>query len=496
MSAGDLDPLPGERRVVIVGAGAAGVTVAIRLLARPGGTPVQIVLVDSAPEPGRGKAYATADPRHLLNVTSARMSVDPAHASDFVDWLARSAPPTGTAEAPRGLFGRYLADRLDTAAMAAGRSRLVRVADRVVGLRRQWCDRGQTTLLLSGSPPLTGVDAVVLALGVRPPDARWAPDALRGWPSFVADPWAPAALTGLQDHGAVLLVGTGLTMVDMAISLSGREGTVHAVSRGGALPSVHRPSAGPVTPTFDPAAVGDLPTLRRLIAEHLRRAVRTGADWRAAMDGLRPLTAPMWRSLSDADRMSFLRHDRRHWNVRRHRMPQASAAHLATMRTEGRLRRHRGEVTRIRTRGPDAEVTLSDGTTLDVRAIIDCTGPVMDLRTLGDPLVDDVMRQGITRPGPLGLGMDTDPAGRLLDRTGRAHNDLWTLGSPRIGTLWETTAFAEIRDQASHVADGVLARLHAVDRPQAVPVTSPAGESTHGGSRLSGTPGRSWREHG
>lgn len=454
--------LPGERRVVIVGAGAAGVSVALRLTARRTATPLQIVLVDPAPEPGRGRAYGTSDRRHLLNVGSERMSVDPGRGRDFVDWLAAHSEPVGVGMpgAPRGLFGRYLADRLDTTFRTAGRTRLVRVADRAVGLRRRQCG---LTLLMRGSPPLTDADAVVLALGVRPPDARWAADELRGWSSFVSDPWAPGALTDLPDRGEVLLVGTGLTMVDLAISLSGRVERVHAVSRGGALPAVHRPSAGPIAPAFDPVALGDLPTLRREVTAHLRRA---RADWRAAMDGLRPLTAAMWGALSDADRLQFLRHDRRDWNVRRHRMPMASAAHLAAMRNADRLRRYRGEVTRFRTHGRDADVSLSDGTTLRVRAVVDCTGPAMELRNLGDPLVDDLMRQGVSRAGPLGLGMDTDPDGRLLDRAGRAHGDLWTLGSPRIGSLWETTAFPEIRDQADQVATGVLAhveQLHAAD---------------------------------
>ena len=58
---------------------------------------------------------------------------------------------------------------------------------------------------------------------------------------------------------------------------------------------------------------------------------------------------------------------------------------------------------------------------------------------------------GLCRPGPLGIGIATDPDGGVLTASGRA-GGLHALGSLRRGDLWETTAIPEIRAQAFDLA--------------------------------------------
>lgn len=61
-------------RIAIVGGGATGVLAALHLSrALPAGA-AEIVLIEPAETIGRGLAYATDDPRHLLNVRVANMS--------------------------------------------------------------------------------------------------------------------------------------------------------------------------------------------------------------------------------------------------------------------------------------------------------------------------------------------------------------------------------------------------------------------------------------
>lgn len=98
-----------------------------------------------------------------------------------------------------------------------------------------------------------------------------------------------------------------------------------------------------------------------------------------------------------------------------------------------------------------AEVCLGNGTELTAGTVINCTGVRHDVRRSTDPLVMSLLADGIARPGPLGLGFDTLPDGRV-----RGGAPLWTLGALRRGNLWETTAFPEIRAQASAVARSVL----------------------------------------
>ncbi len=61
---------------------------------------------------------------------------------------------------------------------------------------------------------------------------------------------------------------------------------------------------------------------------------------------------------------------------------------------------------------------------------------------------------------PLGLGLLTDNDGALIGRDGARSNVVFTLGPTRRGTLLETTAIPEIREQAASLARRLLAQIH------------------------------------
>ena len=136
------------------------------------------------------------------------------------------------------------------------------------------------------------------------------------------------------DHDVdVLIVGAGLTAVDIIVQLStqGHRGRIHALSRRGLLPQVHK--AGPA---YAPFLAGEtLPTtvtgaLHRIRSE-VRKAASTGADWRGVVDAIRPQTQGIWRGWSWEQRARFLRHLRPYWEVHRHRLAPEIAAHVETI---------------------------------------------------------------------------------------------------------------------------------------------------------------------
>jgi uncharacterized NAD(P)/FAD-binding protein YdhS len=462
---------PGMRRssVAIVGAGAAGLMVAARLLdqATARNLPLDVRLIDST-EPGRGVAYSTTSPSHLLNVPAGRMSAEPGNVEDFVQWLNRNyEPEVGPGDfAQRRQFGRYLGEYLALVAQrtAAGPARLHRVIDRATELNTE---AGGVRVRLAGGDQLTA-DAAVIATGSSAPNCDWAPEALLRSDRFVADPWSPGVLDELP-AGDVLLVGTGLTMVDMALQLGGNGRVLHAISRRGLLPYPH---ATEVKPPRLPAGIPDsedLAVLRAAVLAHLKNGLRQDRDWRPAFDGLRIVTTDLWTRLSEADRAEFVALDARQWEVRRHRIPPRSAAAIAELRAAGALRvvgAHLAEATE------DAEgllVRLSTGEQLRVGAVINCTGNRMDVTEVADPLVVSLLAAGLARPGPLGLGIDADSEGRVRSASGGRGNPLWTVGPLRRGTLWETTAFPEIRSQSGELAEQLMTELAAKrerDRPR------------------------------
>lgn len=445
--------------VAVVGAGAAGALTTVQLCetATRRRTALDVVLVDPAPEAGRGVAYATPDPRHRLNVPAGGMSAYPDDPGHFLRWLCRHGEPTVTAAdfATRYRYGAYLADTLGQAVVRShGTVSVTRLRARVEHCAA--APGGRVELRLAdGRRP--AADAVVLATGPAAPTAAWAPPALRASARFLGSPWTPGALDApLDSAGDVLLVGTGLTAIDLALTLDRPGRTVHALSRNGLLPQPHalRPAgAMPAPADLDDTSLGGL---RRAVYRHLSRSVRTHGDWRPGLDSLRPHTARLWRGLTAEEREEFLAGEGTLWNTHRHRMAPATAEHVSRARTARRLRVHTGTVVRA-TEHDDGTlaVELSGGRTLRVAWVIDCTGPG---KRLDDPLWRALFASGAAVPGPLGMGVATRD-GRLLDDRGRTGLPLFTLGAARRGELWETTAVPEIRSQAAELAQLLLAPL-------------------------------------
>ncbi|WP_163509712.1 FAD/NAD(P)-binding protein [Fodinicola acaciae] len=437
--------------VVVVGAGASGALATIRLLRESAACrrPVRIGLVTSGAEIGRGPAYATMCDTHLLNVPAGKMSADPDAPDGFLDWLLSRGRQTGRLEfVPRWIFGAYLGDQVATEAkLNTSTASLDYIADRAIGV---YPVPGGMMVELAGGECLR-TRKVVLALGGFGPNRDWVPDALRGSPLLIDNPWDFARLREVPRHADVLLVGTGLTMCDVAVSACRGERTVYAVSRSGLLPHSHTTPLAAAMEMPMPAGTS-LRDVRQVILRHVARSVRATGDWRPAMDGLRPLTTRIWQRFSDRDREDFLASYQRIWETHRHRIPPPTAAALAAAVDRGELEVNAAEVVAASQERGRVRVWLSNGRKLEVGAVVNCAGPEYDPRRIDDPLVRQLLDSGLARPGPQLLGLDTTDDGQLIGTDGQPSRPLWTIGSLRRGNLWETTAIPEIRAQAAHLA--------------------------------------------
>jgi uncharacterized NAD(P)/FAD-binding protein YdhS len=348
------------------------------------------------------------------------------------------------------VFGTYLADTFSRQLQAATRLTWAQHRSRAVDVRRH--DQGVAVTLAGGQVLEAG--AVVLALGNGAATSAWVPGELRRSPRFVADPWRPGGLPSMNPGSAVLLVGTGLTMVDVAISY--QHCRVHAVSRHGRLPLAHVADPGPPAPAALPDGPVTAASVRRLVFGRIREL---GGDWRRAVDGMRPITQQLWSHLDDAGRRELLAHAGR-WERVRHRMAPELGAWLSARHEQGLLTVRPASVTGARDTGAALTAELSDGTRIQASLVVNCTGRGSVLDS-GDPLVSGLLARGSARRDPLGLGFATHPDGRLVSAD---ELPAWTLGQLRRGELWETTAIAEIRDQAAALAGSILARARAGTR--------------------------------
>ncbi|WP_375394212.1 FAD/NAD(P)-binding protein [uncultured Sphingomonas sp.] len=427
--------------VAIVGAGFSGTLHAINLLRHDG---PRATLIERSDVAGEGLAYGAAHPDHLLNVRAAGMSAFPDDADHFCRWLtARGIADPDATFVPRLTYRAYLAGLLAEARARAG-DRLQLVRGDVVDLRRN--GTGGRLTLADGRT--IDADAAVLAIGNLPPHTPpgFDPDRLpRG--RYKPDPWAADVAEGLQDDDTVLVLGTGLTMVDVVLMLDARGfgGRIVALSRRGLLPHRHAPAPNP-----DPRRDRPGTTASALLRDVRARGAAIG--WRAAVDELRPFNQAMWRAADGAQRARFLRHLRPWWDIHRHRLAPAVADRIEGLRADGRLTLIAGKT--IAADPIDGAVAVTwrprgcaTPETMRVARIVNCTGPQGDLSRTTDPLVARLVETGAIRPDAARLGIDVDPQARTIGRDGCANDWLYALGPMTRGAFWEIVAVPDLRVQ-------------------------------------------------
>jgi len=453
------DFIASQHSVAIVGAGFSGLLLALQLV-RKGPPDLTVALIERTPGFGLGVAYATHNPEHLLNVRAHNMSPFPDQPRGLQDWLEQEtgAPIDDGAFVSRATYGRYLRTLLaDVIGDPDSAARLRLAPDEAVDLAQ--AGDGKITITLAMGAKIQA-DAAVLAIGAMGtaapcPGLDTLPRGL-----YAADPWAPAALDELDEDAPVLLLGTGLTMVDVALSLArrGHRGKILALSRRGLAPRSHADNRSAHHGTHSMAPMG----LSQLVRWVRHSAAEIG--WRAAIDSLRPHTQRIWREASLLERRRFLRHLRPWWDVHRHRMAPPVAAKIEGLRVAGRLDIAAGRLIGAepadeasaavavawRERGDGGETRKTFG------RVINCTGSGSNMRGAHAGLIRALIERGEARIDCLGLGLDVDGAGRLHAGDGALQPNLFALGPITRGAFWESMAVPDIRIQAANLAERLV----------------------------------------
>lgn len=457
-----------QRTIAVVGGGAAGVILSAHLLraaaSSGSGRRVRVLLVDPAETPGRGLPYRTTDPRHTLNAVVARLSAfddDPEH---LLRWCASA----GVAAEPgtflqRADFGRYLTELLGSVPVPPG-SVVEHVRGSVVDLvdgggpgAGSGGGSGVTLTLADGA--VLRADAAVLALGTPPPVRL--PEYEPWGNRYVADPWSPDLDERAAGARRVLVVGTGLTTLDVVAHLHALlpAATFTAVSRGGALPAAHAadPLPPPVEVDLGLGLHSTLPLDGALgrVRERVAAERATGRDWRAVIDAVRPQVNPAWARLSADEQSTFQREHARSWENVRHRMSHAMRTHVERLVADGVLTVSTVEAVRgAHGSGDGAGATGWDTSAFDL--VVGATGLPALTSPGWNPLVDALVARGLVRPHRLGTGLDLTPDAALVDAAGVGHPRLRAMGLARRGLEWECTSVPDLRRQAARLAEELL----------------------------------------
>lgn len=432
---------PVPQHIAIIGGGFSGTLLAINLMRHDG---PRVTLIERG-RAARGLAYATHNASHLLNVRASNMSAFPDMPDHFAHWFAEHG---GSADgfASRQLYGQYLAGLLDEASQRHDGLELLQGN----ALASEVGESGVQINLDTGR--LVKADLAVLAVGNLPPHppAGLDPELLGN--RYRSDPWSSDITIGLKSDDRVLLIGTGLTAVDAALTLwdSDFGGTIVALSRRGLLPRPHGPGSHPASDEA-PAEISFAKLLNRV----RRRTDEIG--WRQSIDELRPITQRIWQRADGVQRARFLRHLRPWWDVHRHRLAPQVAARLEEMQAAGKLQIFPGttvgfipenDAVRAVLRPRGSAAALQD----NFARVINCTGPGGDLLRADEPLLRGLADTGTIRADAARLGIDVDSQCRTLSGEGHANPRLLAVGPLTRGTFWEITAVPDIRRQVWDIA--------------------------------------------
>ncbi|VVM41494.1 hypothetical protein PS662_00316 [Pseudomonas fluorescens] len=452
--------------ILIIGGGLSGAMLAAQLLRLPGKR--SLLVIEPRAELGRGEAYSAVELGHTLNGNAARMSVDPDNADDLTQWLTAYIAAGGWPESdeqhvpvselfpPRGIFGLYVQQRLAEAQAlgALNGSTVEHVRAEAVDLETL---NDSVRLSLSDGQRLQGAYAV-LATGMFPA-ARTPQTESSGLNAAALDPWDVAAMRQLDAQSTVLIIGSGLTMVDAVVSLeqAGHRGPIEVFSRHGLLPHVRRQPPEWVDFLANDQSIRTPRQLVRALRRQCRDAVAQGIDWQAPLDTVRAHIGRLWHQATDVQRRQFVRHVRPWWESHHHRSPPLSAQLVARLHEEGRLRIQAasfkglepaasGVSIRIRRRGETATVVVSGA------ALINSSGIEYDWRRVARPLPQQLLARGLVRPGPLALGIAAAVEGAVLAGDGQVATRLFAMGPPLRGMWWESTAVTDVASQAKALA--------------------------------------------
>lgn len=472
--------------VAVIGGGFSGAMVVAQIVKQCEGS-ITIDWFDTKDTNGCGIAYATDDVAHLLNVPACRMSAFPDKKEDLLEWLesrdgrkATDAVCPGQSFGPdsfvpRKLYGVYVQHIVRQALRQAEKKYIDirQINARVVNAETDDDESIILTVQQDGINHRVEAETVVLATGNLPPRRFNFQTGMIGTKTgYVEHVWQtqpdhlfPQRVNELSADDEIVIIGTGLTMVDTVLTLRSRgyKGTITAISRHGILPTAHahvkpypawswvsQPESAPRN------ALGLLIGLRN----EIKRAEAEGYDWRSVIDSLRPVTQKLWKQLSLHERRKFMRQLFTLWNVHRHRMAPEIHAQLKSMQQSGSLKvisaaiyyvgtDDDGLTVAYRRRGANRMETIRSP------LVINCTGPTHDVASSGHQLLRNMRDNELITVGPLRVGIETALDGSAK---GTAQARIFPIGSLLIGELLECTAVPELREQAHRVAESVVQR--------------------------------------
>jgi uncharacterized NAD(P)/FAD-binding protein YdhS len=443
-----------EFKLGILGAGFSGKMLAAQLLRNKSfADKCKIYLID--PLFSNGIAYGTPDEAHLLNVRASNMFAlanEPNHLVEYLTSTLGEGDWKNTFVS-RVTYSKYL-DSIFSNSIQHSEQSLVKIVGAVSSVRKN--DSG---LEVQVGKQTLQLDHLVLAYG----NIHTELVPTKNGPVIGKAAW-PLDKEVLSKN-RILLVGTSLTMIDLALSAARLNPNcqIVAVSRNGLLPTLHtsldQDRLLKVRKLLEEefksnnSLLGVLSTLRRYSKVY---------PWREVVDGIRPFTVSLWKGFSERERKLFQIRLSTFWSIHRHRVSPDVNDQLLKLISENRLRIIPGKIKSISKSESVSEVLIEtkekESLLLEMDEVINCTGPASLNQISEKPLFASLLREKLISQDKLGLGvsMENSKDDQVL------YTELIScMGPPLRGELLECTAVPELRIQVERLAE--LLNRHARD---------------------------------
>ncbi len=457
-------PTPHAATIAIVGGGYSGALTAVHLLRHQNKAHLTVLLIEPRLQPARGLAYSIWDDSMLLNVPAGNMSAfadDPAHFLHYCRALDPSL--NGGSFVSRRMYGDYLESVLAQTAQAVPGS-LRCIYSEVLAVHPQGEGGGFELALANGV--VLRADQVVLSFGFQGPQPLPFAQPLADSPCYLANPWNYKAMDMLPTSGPIALIGTGHTAIDALFRLTSVDPRREVVllSRHGLLPKAHRNLPQAPVPTRFPSYLEAVPATALAFLRALRREIarrqQAGHNWRDVLNELRPHTPAIWQAWPLAERRRFLLRLRPWWDIHRHRLAPVAAARLAAQLHSGRAQMRAGSIVQLEPHAGGVRLTLRERgsstlQSLQVAAVVNCTGPDYDIRRATSPLLTQLREAGLVTGDALQLGLEVDATYGVVGRAGHATPGLYYVGPMLRARLWEAIAIPELRAHTRQLADKI-----------------------------------------
>ncbi len=449
------------KQITIIGAGLSGTLLGMNLLKQHCDDQVQIKLIDRNSQEEMGPAYSTNED-HLLNVPVELMGAfadDPEH---FLKWVNEKNIAAAKGDyLPRKLYRKYVQEMFQEALYGKGDNKLFeRIQGEAVDLK---INNGKPVVFMEDGSEIIS-DKVVLALGNSlPKNPQLKSDSFITDKRYIQNPWNSEIYNNLSTEDTILFIGTGQTMVDLATGLSKKnhKGKMITISRRGIFPMVQK-KVEPY-PSFYNELEGltDIPSVFHIVLKHLRIANEKGLDPRSVIDSLRPHTKSIWTALHPDEKIRFLRHVFRYWEIIRSRIPPSSDEIISRLRSSGQLEVLTGRITDIIPSKNKMEAKFIERGTTDEKSVhtnivINCIGPCQDYEQIDQPFIKNLLRRSLIQCDPAHLGIDALPEGNVIQKDGKPSCIIYTIGLPLKGIVWESLAAPEIRVEAEELSKILL----------------------------------------